>query len=494
MQDCKLHDKESFQCLEGLGGGQQTPQDLDYNCYYPGPFSPEWHSFLCYITNNNPYLGLFFKNEKIIQEYQKYLSRVQRPKYSYENSVLERDGVSFNLHYKVNRSTEMLLQSDNELTRGPLILPQPVSNGICISSIPVLFLKNFKHQCSLALSQQACENNPILSYDSYIKDNDENSSEIISAIISNLATLETVNATVNYLCLKSALKFIKVNGLSKTAIKYMKDRWDTMEEYFEECDVSSKPVYNSISKMCENVVLSVDYKFGWKGPNITMVNVEIIMGDVPISLQSVHQNYFKELEEGVVIDKSALNTSEKWTPYKKQYVGLLQNFEVQFYYSELTSVSNFTSDNDTMDIVNETYISEELDDFEYQLDSIIERSGNPGYNVGKPVLAGYLVNTTSEFENDTQEVFSHVDINDTTGLFIWLPDATSKCENVATDEVIFGIDAFSSCVYSIPKNYSCKEVRSEILSMMSQLVLADVVSKMGSPNVTDEDLFLPVIT
>ncbi|XP_064113542.1 uncharacterized protein LOC135220186 [Macrobrachium nipponense] len=31
-KDCSEIDKDLFTCLEGIEGGQQTPQDFDYNC------------------------------------------------------------------------------------------------------------------------------------------------------------------------------------------------------------------------------------------------------------------------------------------------------------------------------------------------------------------------------------------------------------------------------------------------------------------------------
>ncbi|XP_068220783.1 tectonic-2-like [Palaemon carinicauda] len=494
--DCSESDKDIFTCLEGLHGGQQTPQDFDYNCKYQGPYSPEWHNLLCYIANNNPYLGLFFKNENGIQEFQKYTTRVYPPKYSFETSVVESEDSPFHFHYKAQASVETIFQNEKGIFRSPLILPQPVLNGICVNTIPVHFLESFKHQCSTMLSQQECESNPMLSSEMYLQDNAEGNSDSLVSVISDLHTLEVVSASVKYLCLKNSLKFMKVNGLSKIAIDFMKKRWDTMEEYFDECQVKNKPLFNKTTHICENVVLSVDYNFGWKGPRISEVSVEIILSDIPISMESIHQNYFQELDEETTVYDSLKKVKEYSQGHKQPYIGVLQNFETNFYYVLPAIISNETTSNHTSS--NDTFFQEEVDSlylFENmtETENTIKRSGNPGYDVGKPLLAGYIAYNSTDLENDTQDIFSYIDINDATGLFIWRPDATSECSLASTEEVIFGVDMFSTCMYSIGENYSCDDVRLEISSMMSQLIQADAVSKMGSPNITSEESFLPII-
>ncbi|XP_066983553.1 tectonic-2-like [Macrobrachium rosenbergii] len=492
-KDCSEIDKDIFTCLEGIEGGQQSPQDFDYSCNYLGPYSPEWHSLLCYITNNNPYLGLFFKNENVIQEFQKYSTRVRAPKYSFETSILQVEDSPFHFHYKAQASVETLFQSNSGIFRSPLFLPQPVLHGICVNTIPIHFLKNFKHQCSTMLSERECESNPMLSSELYLQENAEGKTDNIISVISDLNTLEVVSASVKYLCLKNSLKFIKVNGLSKTASEFMRKRWDTMEEYFDECQVKNKPLYNSTTHMCENVVLSVDYSFAWKGTKITEVNVEIILGDIPISLDSIHQNYLQQLEKTTIYGGYDIKGS--LIGHKQPYIGLLQNFETNFNYVWPAIISNETSSNLTFN--NESFSQEEIDS-QYvsitKVENITERSGNPGYDIGRPLLAGYVVYNNTDAVNDTQDLFSFVDINDATGLLIWRPDATSICSLAFTEEVIFGVDMLSTCIYSLDKNYTCDDVKLEIFSMMSQLIQADMVSKMGSPNITSKESFLPIIT
>ncbi|KAK7075605.1 hypothetical protein SK128_004068, partial [Halocaridina rubra] len=211
-QDCSDYDMESFTCLVGLNGGQQTLQELDYICNFMGPYSPHWHKTLCYIKNNNPFLGLFFRNEPIICNFQLYIARLSNLKYSYEDLGTTDLGLTYHSYYVQSSALETLLSVNNEIFRSVLTLPQQFGDGMCVISAPVLFLEEFKHTCPLELSPVVCESHPILQVGSYLQENvqeDFDTDNYILAVINDLTTLKTVNTSVTYKCIDDSKKFIK---------------------------------------------------------------------------------------------------------------------------------------------------------------------------------------------------------------------------------------------------------------------------------------------
>ncbi len=66
-----------------------------------------------------------------------------------------------------------------------------------------------------------------------------------------------------------------------------------------------------------------------------------------------------------------------------------------------------------------------------------ERSGNPGYNHGRPVISGRWLNV-SGFSWDPDG-----------GPKLWRPAASSLCRDAAAETADFGVDVASSCAVQL---------------------------------------------
>ncbi|XP_042218474.1 tectonic-2-like isoform X2 [Homarus americanus] len=497
-KDCSSFDTTTFSCLEGLDGGQATDKTVDNNCKYQGPYSPEWHNFLCFLTENNPYLGLFYKPEPSVQI---YFLRVQRPVYSYEDTIPHNQDQEYHPYYILGSSVETLIMANDTIAEGVLSLPQQVLNGICIKTIPIYFLEDFSHECPLPLSPEICKTEPLLSTASYL----QNAEKIIRdpfkgfpQVISNLTTLQTVNASVEYKCLQDTKQFIKVQGVNKVVPKLPNHFWGTDKENTAvECDGINIPFYNDVSQMCENVVLSVEYNIGWRGPSISEVHAKIKVGNVAVSLDGLYGNYLSDFDRKLLQDKHVFSKPEyasyktmKFVPSASSKLSLLQHFVINFHHVKPSDISNSTSelmvslDNQDADVV---------EDLEYS-PNISERSGNPGYKLGKPIISGYIMHSVTSDDNNT--IINNsvlVVINNTTGLYIWRPDKNGECKESLIEVITFGVDMISACLYSWRDIYSCDDLREKILSLFYSLIRSDVVSKLGWPNITEESDFLPTI-
>lgn len=512
-KDCSSHDTAAFSCLEGLGGGHTTDKILDNNCKYRGPYSPEWHDFLCFIKENNPYLGLFYKAEASIRDFQKYLSRIKSPKYSYEDSASVVQDQESHPYYILGSNVEIAILTNDTVIKGVLSLPQQVLHGICINTMPIHFLENFSHKCPVVLSPEACKKESLLSSTSYLQEADEVNPypySIYPQVIGNLTNLQVVSTSVEYECLQDSRKFIKVQGLNRIPQELPSDFRETDEEYItKDCDANRLPFYNETSHMCENVVLSVEYSMGWRGPFISQVHAKIILGDVAVSLEGL---YSKEYNRDSLHKENIKNVFE-YPQHRRKYVALsanhrlslLQHFTLRFHHLGYSNTSDGAmesalndSDSNMVDLLESALSGDDNnlvtnENFGY-FPSLYERSGNPGYEPGKPVLGGYAVyDTTSGDDNTTSESLLFVDINHTTGLYIWRPDTSGECKNSLVESVSFGVDMISACIYHWKNISNCGDLRENIQSVLYSLIRSDVVSKLGWPNVTSESDFLPII-
>lgn len=381
---------EAFSCLEGLQGGQRTDRNINNNCKYQGPYSPEWHDLLCFITENNLYLGLFFQNEPSIQNYQKYLDKVPVPQYSYEDTDIHLQEEDSQLYYIFGTGIEVAIHIEDTMSTGFLTLPHPVLNGMCIGHVPVHFLQDVTHDCSMILTPEACITEQYLSAQSYLRNSDSLNSDPY-AVIGNLTDRQVVDAVVSYECVHDVSNFIKVEGLKA----FPKILWESDRIPLNECDHQKVPYYNKTSQMCENVVLHVGYYMKWKGASVQEIKANIAIGNVPVSLENINEKYGSG---NINVEPMKINSYKPkgMTPTRRKSLimstssrlYLIQHFEVKF---DHVGINN--SSNDTLNIVasNAGNDSSEVPQSLFSSPSITERSGNPGYQQGKPLLAGYAV-------------------------------------------------------------------------------------------------------
>ena len=79
-------------------------------------------------------------------------------------------------------------------------------------------------------------------------------------------------------------------------------------------------------------------------------------------------------------------------------------------------------------------------------------SGNPGYEFGKPLLYGKI----NEINNQTKLIKEKI--------LIWKTSPNSKCDYLSRQEIKFGINSISSCIFDVPdKNENCTEINDKIL-------------------------------
>ncbi|XP_039627951.1 tectonic-2 [Polypterus senegalus] len=110
----------------------------------------------------------------------------------------------------------------------------------------------------------------------------------------------------------------------------------------------------------------------------------------------------------------------------------------------------------------------------------LPKSGNPGYQIGKPVIAGNLQSGTGK-------------INRTT-LNLWEPVGNGLCSNAKTTAVLFRQDSITGCLLQLSQqNFTnCTYLRDSVQNTLSALVPATLVAKMGNSDSTNLSQWLHI--
>ncbi|TWW60418.1 Tectonic-2 Precursor [Takifugu flavidus] len=100
-------------------------------------------------------------------------------------------------------------------------------------------------------------------------------------------------------------------------------------------------------------------------------------------------------------------------------------------------------------------------------------SGNPGYQVGRPVIAG---NENNDTANTT--IIQRNSIN------LWKPVSDGMCSSADKDPVLFGFNKTSGCLLpvSLQNLTQCNLLRESVRSMQEALLDATLVAKNGRPD------------
>ncbi|XP_068100229.1 tectonic-2 [Hyperolius riggenbachi] len=94
-------------------------------------------------------------------------------------------------------------------------------------------------------------------------------------------------------------------------------------------------------------------------------------------------------------------------------------------------------------------------------------SGNPGYQIGKPVI---VANGSTPFTRRT--------------LNTWKPVGDSLCSTVAKTPVLFRQNSISGCLFTV-HNENCTQLRGNVLLFLQTLVTYNYISMRGNSNVSD---------
>lgn len=254
-------------------------------------------------------------------------------------------------------------------TLGVLSLPRTVFNGLCSQTASVRFLEEFSSRCVLELEDSLCSLQSTWSALNYLMSIrlSRPTCSLPPAVLAQGRLNDTVGGThelastdVQYLCgdnssyvsMTTQQSEDSVRSNSSSLFESNVEGRTTLERCaFDDGEtLPPSPVFNETTRLCSNVVVRVEYEFKWRERRIDTVKARITLGNVQIPA-------FKP-KPGLVTSPGASNT-------------ISQAFTVKFLHSPLLNSSNITQ-------------------------TPFQRSGNPGYLRGRPVLSRDLGNSSGQ--------------------------------------------------------------------------------------------------
>lgn len=359
FQDCSDVENGSSTCIPGFFGGATAEKPFQFSCQASWPDSTDWQPFLCVTINNNPLIGYFYNltSPPLAQDssgFNTLSAKRKREAFTFSESEERQTSISSGFYTAgttIKTATNTEDKNYARATLGVLSLPQSVFNGLCVQNTAVRFLKDVSSGCVFESEESLCNSQSPWSALNYLMPNklSQPGCPLPPAVLAEGSLGDIVgeipaiaNTEVQYFCISDA-----IDSVSTTAQKLGEARCD-----FDDGDsLPPAPFFNKTTRTCSNVVTKVEYEFTWYGRRIDAVQAQITLGSVAIP-------FVRDMVQ-VVTSDTFINT-----------VG--QNFSVRFLHA-LRNSSNSSSVRQTP----------------------VQRSGNPGYVLGRPVL-GRLLNSTGQ--------------------------------------------------------------------------------------------------
>ena len=249
-------------------------------------------------------------------------------------------------------------------TLGILNLPQSVFKGLCLQNVAVRFLEDVSSGCVLELKESLCNSQSPWSALNYLMPNKlgRPACPLPPAVLAEGRLNDTIGGIpeisttdVQYYCADVAEYVSKASRQSQDSVNSSSLFESNIQENKapERCafddgeTLPPAPVFNKTTRICSNVVVKVQYEFKWRERRIDAVQAKVTLGDVEIPASKAN---------------SGLATSDNFIST------VSQSFSVKFLHSPALNSSGASQ-------------------------TPFQRSGNPGYVRGRPVL-GRLQNNS----------------------------------------------------------------------------------------------------
>ncbi|ESO97721.1 hypothetical protein LOTGIDRAFT_228304 [Lottia gigantea] len=466
--ECTEDLKETFSsCISGPPGGLPPPVP-DRMCTSQKSLKEDWSPLLCVVFEENSFLGLYHTNQPKITTDNDFKDKVNSKKNLFELGKSERRFTDPNAALKgyVHGADIRTKRADITLSdKGTLALPQTSASGQCVRTAPVQYLKEFQNDCVTTISPEFCTITSILSARVYSEP-----SSIFRPpcpegfeICEGYGTDVLSPSYVNYYCASDSYiqNYLKGSTSFENIIQ-PNQNWTFNSKLGNEdcgnpCENPNCVSYNTehqvtalplpprcawdngytraqtpqvVGDTCQNSVIDVRYRFTWKGQKIVQLDADIILGTIPVVTST----------------------------------DLTQSFKVDFT-QDASGINNSTDNYNRLEVK-------------------YDRSGHPGYEVGKEIFSGCY--------NSTSDV---VDIDVTKQMAVWKPGVDGLCYNAGRQSITFGEDTSSSCTLrlGLTQINNCENLRTLVYNHLNTLMPSNVLGRQGYNDPNNQTFWVQVL-
>lgn len=375
FQDCSDIENKSSTCIPGFFGGATSEKPFEFSCQASWPDSRDWQPFLCVTINNSPVIGYFYNvtSPPLAQDaisFNTLAEKKKREVFTFLESEERRTSISGGL-YTAGATIKTAANSEDvnyaRATLGVLTLPQSVFNDLCLQNAAVRFLQEFSSHCVLELEESFCNSQSSWSALNYLMPNklSRPACPLPPVVLAEGRLNDTVGGIpetavtdVQYFCAgvvayvskttQGSEDSVRINGSSLFESNSQENKTPERCEFDDGETVPPAPFFNKTTRICSNVVVKVEYEVKWRERRIDAIKASVTLGNVQIPAIKA--------KSGLATSNTFINT-------------VSQSFSVRFLHSPLNSSSASQTP--------------------------FQRSGNPGYLLGRPVL-GRLQNNSEQ--------------------------------------------------------------------------------------------------
>lgn len=216
-----------------------------------------------------------------------------------------------NKNYKYGSNVLMDIRLDNISYTKPLPFPQKIFPNTCFEnqSNGVKYLVNENITCLRRLSKNICNSDGPLSLKSFLVDDPSLNISLkdIPRIRTNFNKAEYLNATFKILCISNGWQYLR---FSRIKFPNFSEKFPKENISLVDCTKEGllEPFY--YDDLCENVVLSVSYDFKWKASSVTELKITIVLGNIPMTLETYKSTQNKYLFENSLTSLYKVRESE----------------------------------------------------------------------------------------------------------------------------------------------------------------------------------------
>ncbi|XP_067009263.2 tectonic-1 [Anabrus simplex] len=382
-EDCSEEQMNSFWCLDD---SDHLPHYL--SCGLNTVTGVEWSPFLCLIYSNSPYLGQYFITPKKIKTERDLKKSLSHKGFNYEVHIGEKVDSSSSEEYKFGVPIKAKFYSYLNLEDDHTYLQLPTNyfhlgGGFCVDSSPVRYLVNTDAYCIRRMTPESCTTNSLLSALTFaVGDTRKNYSSLyqLPFIKRDSSGIDLVDTNVKLYCVKKGSDyltlgqniFIKLD--SSMNLTSLNDRLE-----YNECEGINQDYlqtsFNESTGICYNVLVSVSHNFYWSSKDLVKLETSYVIADVPVTLEA----FIGAQGNTYLLNPHVFNQNPSHFSQKAD-IFVTQHFSSTFRQFK----SNFSDENN---VTNEDY-------------EPVQRSGNPGYNIGLPI---FITTTDNETDADHEE-------------------------------------------------------------------------------------------
>jgi hypothetical protein len=352
---------------------------------------------------NTPYLGQYFVTQKKVHTHAAFSKSLVYKKdlFNFQRTLDESTDSHGFAYYKYGSFIKTFYLNDEGVQGNhPRHLEMPANvfypnGGMCIDSTPVRFLVNREAHCVRAISRNHCEkatNSPLSAQSHILVDSVMPNKSHISGFLyvaMDSVRQNSVQTELKFLCFSNGSDYVTFsNNIFRTNVS---DRFlnpEVLEDDVSSCEFSGSvediltTSYDEKEHICRNVLISVSYDFVWKGTDILNLTVTYVLADVPVAP-------FAFIAMRGNISGISDNTVNSFVMPKNETVNRMELYVSQHFIAKFRhyrSVKMFDVNMSTGEDVA-TY------------------SGNPGYEIGHPVVAVRKNDTSFGWEAVPLEVW-----------------------------------------------------------------------------------------